>query len=214
MPPRSKGQKGGTVLKYLFLAAAAFVAAAVPCSAEPLNREWVQQPDQLITVDNSDAGREPNFKSLIRIIKAEGGEHPTIQLSCQMTTSGFKALNFSIQLDPHNTYEENADRSPRFHHISGIMEIEGEKFPERYAFHAKSTKLVPLSREVPNRVYNSVVRGNPVSIKVKGKVRNLALPEANDVFVAFAKFCPVTNGGRFDPTAFDTLNSFSLEPNL
>lgn len=201
------------MFKYLIPAAVMFVAAA-PGHADTPDRIWVQQQDQLISVDSSDAGNDPNFKSLIRIIKAEGGGHPTIQLSCQMTTTGVTALNFSVQLDPDNTYEDNADRSPRFHHISGIMEIDGKKYPERYAYHAKSTKLVPLNREVPNRIYNSVVRGDAVSLKVKGKRRDLALPAADDTFVAFAKFCPVTNGGKFDPSAFESLKNTHLEPNL
>lgn len=200
--------------KHLFQVAAAIVAAASPCFAETSDRAWVQQPDQLINVDSSDAGNDPNFKSLLRIIKAEGGGFPTIQLSCQMATSGYKALNFSVQLDPDNTYEKDADRSPRFHHISGIMEVRGEKFPERYAFHTKSTKLIPLSRKVPLRIYNSIVRRDAVQLKVQGKQHDLALPEKNDAFVAFAKFCPVTNGGKFDESHFETLEGMELSPNL
>ena len=182
----------------LLIPVAAMTIAVAPALADSTERTWTQEPDQLIHVDSSDAGKDPNFKSLVRIIKAEGGDHPTIQLSCQITTSGYKALNFSVQLDPENTYEDDADRSPRFHHISGIMEVRDEKFPDRYAFHAKSTKLIPLSREVPSRIYNSV----------------LALPEKNDVFVAFAKFCPVTNGGKFDASVFNTLKGMELTPNL
>ena len=142
--------KESPMFKYL-ITVAAMVMAATPALADSAPRVWTQEKDQLIRVDSSDAGKDPNFKSLVRIIKAEGGDHPTIQLSCQITTSGYKALNFSVQLDPENTYEDDADRSPRFHHISGIMEIRDEKFPDRYAFHAKSTKLIPLSREVPAR---------------------------------------------------------------
>tara|TARA_R110002126_G_scaffold249086_1_gene392019 strand:+ start:820 stop:1425 length:606 start_codon:yes stop_codon:yes gene_type:complete len=198
----------------LLIPVAAMTIAVAPALADSTERTWTQEPDQLIHVDSSDAGKDPNFKSLVRIIKAEGGDHPTIQLSCQITTSGYKALNFSVQLDPENTYEDDADRSPRFHHISGIMEVRDEKFPDRYAFHAKSTKLIPLSREVPSRIYNSVVRGDQVQLKVKGKKRDLALPEKNDVFVAFAKFCPVTNGGKFDASVFNTLKGMELTPNL
>lgn len=205
--------KENPMFKHL-IPVAAMVMAATPALAESAQRVWTQEQDQLIQVDSSDAGKDPNFKSLVRIIKAEGGDYPTIQLSCQITTSGYKALNFSIQLDPENTYEENADRSPRFHHISGIMEVRGEKFPERYAFHAKSTKLIPLNREVPSRIYNSVVRGDKVQLKVKGKERDLALPEKNDVFVDFAKFCPVTNGGKFDVSVFEVLKGMDLSPNL
>lgn len=201
------------MFKYL-IPVATMTVVATPALADPTDRVWTQEQDQLVLVDSSDAGNDPNFKSLIRIIKAEGGDYPTIQLSCQMTTSGYKALNFSVQLDPENTYETDTDRSPRFHHVSGIMEIQGRKYPERYAFHAKSTKLIPLSREVPSRIFNSVVRGDEVQLKVQGEKRDLALPEKNDVFIAFAKFCPVTNGGKFDPSAFEALNSTSLEPNL
>jgi hypothetical protein len=193
---------------------AAMAIAATPALADPAQRVWTQEQDQLIQVDSADAGKDPNFKSLVRIIKAEGGDYPTIQLSCQITTSGYKALNFSVQLDPENTYEDDADRSPRFHHISGIMTVRDEKFPDRYAFHAKSTKLIPLSREVPSRIYNSVVRGDQVQLKVQGKQRNLALPAKNDVFIAFAKFCPVTNGGKFDVSVFETLKGMELSPNL
>ena len=205
--------KESPMFKYL-ITVAAMVMAATPALADSAPRVWTQEKDQLIGVDSSDAGKDPNFKSLVRIIKAEGGDHPTIQLSCQITTSGYKALNFSVQLDPENTYEDDADRSPRFHHISGIMEIRDEKFPDRYAFHAKSTKLIPLSREVPSRIYNSVVRGDQVQLKVKGKKRDLSLPEKNDVFVAFAKFCPVTNGGKFDVSVFEILKGMDLSPNL
>ena len=67
---------------------------------------WVQERDQLWSVDSSDAGNAPNFFSYILIITSSGGDGPVLQFSCQATNRGDKSLQIGFKLDPENTYEQ------------------------------------------------------------------------------------------------------------
>ena len=164
---------------------------------------WEQLRDQYTEVDSSDAGREADFFGFSRTIQTAGTTGPLIVFLCHVSSEEYESLNVAIQLDPHSTYGENPERAPRILTLSGILTVDGKKQSERFRYHPASSKIVPFDRKVAKRLYNAAVTGADVSIKVQGKTHDLEIPAKNDVFVSFAKICPVTNGGTFDRSIFD-----------
>jgi hypothetical protein len=164
---------------------------------------WEQLRDQYTEVDSSDAGRSADFFGFSRTIQTAGTTGPLIVFLCHVSSEEYESLNVAIQLDPHSTYGENPERAPRILTLSGILTVDGKKQSERFRYHPASSKIVPFDRKVAKRLYNAAVTGADVSIKVQGKTHNLEIPAKNDVFVSFAKICPVTNGGTFDRSIFD-----------
>lgn len=164
---------------------------------------WEQLRDQYTEVDSSDAGREADFFGFSRTIQTAGTTGPLIVFLCHVSSEEYESLNVAIQLDPHSTYGENPERAPRILTLSGILTVDGKRQSERFRYHPASSKIVPFDRKVAKRLYNAAVTGADVSIKVQGKTHVLEIPAKNDVFVSFAKICPVTNGGTFDRSIFD-----------
>ena len=171
--------------------------------AQPTELRWEQLRDQFSKIDSSDAGSEADFFGFSRTIQTAGTSGPLIVFLCHVSSEEYESLNVAIQLDPHSTYGENPERAPRILTLSGILTVDGKKQSERFRYHPASSKIVPFDRKVSKRLYNAAVTGADVSIKVQGKTHHLEIPAKNDVFVSFAKICPVTNGGTFDRTIFD-----------
>lgn len=164
---------------------------------------WVQERDQLWSVDSSDAGNAPNFFSYILIITSSGGDGPVLQFSCQATNKGDQSLQIGFKLDPDNTYEQAPKQRLRFLEMSGTLTIGDDRKSERFQYHPDSSKIAPYNRTVPKRLFNAVVRGDDVQLKVQNKTHNIALPGTDEAFSRFARTCPVTNGGKFDQSLFD-----------
>lgn len=167
------------------------------------SRHWVQDPDKIVSVDSSDAGKDANFYSFSRIIRTSGGPQPTVLLTCQAMSTGHNSMNFAIQLDPANTYESDPSERLRLLSLSGTLIINGEGKPERFKYHPASSKVIPFDKSAARRLFNAVVKGSEVHLKIKGDTFDLALPGKGPAFVSFAKTCPITNGGTFDQSIFD-----------
>ena len=165
----------------------------------------------MVEVDSSDPGRKYDFKSLLLKTSARGGTAPTITLSCQVNSKGAEMFNAAIQLDPENTYEEDPERSPTIRHVSGTITLGDKKETLRFFYHGKSTRLVPKKRAIARRLFNTAARGGSGTLKVMGKTYDLQLPQPNKDLSAFAKTCPITNGGKFDPSIFDQPADIELE---
>ena len=185
------------------MAGIAIATALMAQTASAEGLAWTQDPDSIIRVDNSDAGKATNFYSFSRIIRTSGGTGPVLMLNCQAMSTGQHSLNAAIQLDPANTYEENP--SERLHLLSTTvtLTIDGKKKSEKFKYHPESSKVIPHNKAVAKRLYNAAVKGSDVTLKVKGKTYTLALPAQDKTFVAFAKTCPTTNGGTFDNAIFE-----------
>ena len=164
---------------------------------------WVQERDQLWSVDSSDAGEAPNFFSFIRVISSSGGDGPVLQLGCQATSTGNHTLQAGFKLDPENTYEQAPKTRLRLLSMSGILTIGEDRKSERFQYHPDSSKITPFNRAVPKRLFNAVVRGDPVQLKVQNQTYDLELPGTDETFTRFAQTCPMTNGGKFDQSVFD-----------
>lgn len=164
---------------------------------------WVQERDQLWSVDSSDAGEAPNFFSFIRVISSSGGAGPVLQLGCQATSKGEHTLQAGFKLDPENTYEQAPKARLRLLSTSGILTIGEDRKSERFQYHPDSSKITPFNRAVPKRLFNAVVRGDPVRLKVRNQTYDLEIPDADETFTRFAQICPMTNGGTFDQSIFD-----------
>lgn len=187
-------------------AAVALGAAADTGTSEDalsVGLHWKQLQDNLISVDSTDAGRAADYYGFTRTIQAAETTGPIVIFICHVSSEDYESLNAGIQLDPHNTYGDNPERTPRILTLSGVLTIDGKKQSERFRYHPASSKIVPFDRKVARRLYNAAVSGSDVSIKVQGKTYDLEIPAKNDVFVSFAKICPVTNGGTFDRSIFD-----------
>jgi len=164
-------------------------------SAAPL--AWVQDPDSIIRVDDSDAGTSADFYSFSRLIHSSGGSGPILIFNCQAMSTGQHSLNAAVQLDPDNTYEESPSERLHLLNVSVTLTIDGSKKSERFKYHPASSKIIPYNKSVAKQLYNAVVQGSDVRMKVKGKTHDLALPGKDSVFISFAKTCPTTNGGKF-----------------
>lgn len=168
---------------------------------------WVQDRDSILRVDDSDAGTGTDFYSFSRLIHSSGGHGPVLTFNCQAMSTGQHSLNAAIQLDPSNTYEENPSERLRLLNVSVALTINGSKKMERFKYHPASSKIIPHNKAIAKRLYNAVVQGSDVTIKVKGKTYDLALPGKDPVFVNFAKTCPTTNGGKFDMSIFQQVET-------
>ena len=177
------------------------VAVAEADSSSTLH--WTLERDQIGRVDSADAGHATNFYSFTRIIRSTGATGPVVLLSCQVTSTGVSSLNTAIQIDPDNKYEENPSRTLHLLRLSATLTIGDEKKVERFQYHPESTKIVPFNRTIPKRLFNAVLTGAQVTLKVKGKTHDVELPGQDDAFVAFARSCPITNGGSFDDSIFE-----------
>lgn len=166
----------------------------------PASLAWVQAPDSIIRVDDSDAGNAANFHSFSRLIHSSGGSGPVLIFNCQAMSTGQHSLNAAIQLDPDNVYEENPSERLHLLNVSVTLTIDGSKKSERFKYHPASSKIIPHNKTVAKQLFNAVVESSEVKVKVKGKAYDLVLPGKDAVFVSFAKTCPTTNGGKFDPT--------------
>lgn len=185
----------------MFLASASSGFADVAPAPSALS--WTQDRDQVWSVDSSDAGDTPNFYSFVRIISVSGGKGPVVQLGCQATTRGDYTLQSAIKLDPTNTYEQAPKTRLRLLSLTGILTIGDDRNSETFQYHPDSSKIVPFNRTVPRRLFNAVVRGDTVRLKVRDKTYDLEIPEPDAVFTAFARICPVTNGGKFDQSIIE-----------
>lgn len=186
------------------LAGAALLAqAAMAETVSSGTLSWTRDRDSLIRVDDSDPGNATNFYSYSRTIRSSGGSGPVLILNCQAMSTGKHSLNAAIQLDPANTYEEDPSERLRLLSVTVALTVDGQKKFEKFQYHPESSKIVPFSNAVSKRLYNAAVSGVPVMLKVKGKTYDLALPGKDKTFTAFAKACPTTNGGKFDPSVFD-----------
>lgn len=168
---------------------------------------WEQEQDRIWTVDGSDAGKKADFYNFVRIITSSGGNGPIVQLGCRASSRGDNALSAGIQLDPNNAYDEHPKRNLRLLSMSGVLTIGDERTSERFQYHPDSSKLIPFNRSVPRRLFNAVVLGDTVTLKARNKTYNLEIPGKDPVFKAFAKICPVTNGGKFDQSIFDRVQA-------
>mgnify|MGYP003649999420 CR=1 FL=1 len=200
-----------TVSTLVILGGSAGFADEPPAPAAP---SWTQERDQIVSVDSSDAGDNPNFYSFIRIISVSDGEGPVVQLGCQATTRGDHTLQAAIKLDPANTYEQAPKTRLRLLSMTGVLTIDGDRKSETFQYHPDSSKITPLNRTVPRRLFNAIVRGDKIHLKARNTTYNLELPGPDAVFTAFAKICPVTNGGKFDQSIIENfLNAQSVANN-
>ena len=184
--------------------AAAIFAQAVAAETDTADAlSWSQDPDSIIRVDSSDAGTATNFYSFSRIIRTSGGTGPVLMLNCQAMSTGSNSLNAAILLDPANTYEQNPSERLHLLSLTGTLTINGQQQKERFKYHPESSKIIPYDKAVSKRLFNAVVTGASVQLKVKGKTYDLEIPGKDQVFVAFAKTCPMTNGGTFDSAIFE-----------
>lgn len=179
------------------------VLAGAAQAESPAPLAWVQDPDSIIRVDDSDAGKSANFYSFSRLIHSSGGSGPILIFNCQAMSTGQHSLNAAVQLDPDNTYEENPSERLHLLNVSVTLTIDGSRKSERFKYHPASSKIIPYNKAVAKQLYNAVVQGSDVRLKVKGKTYDLALPGKDAVFVSFAKTCPTTNGGKFDPSVVE-----------
>lgn len=192
----------------MFRKPAAFIAVALFAQLSAADTPpliWEQSRDAIHHVDGSDAGTAADFYSFSRTIKVSGATGPIVILNCQAMSNGAHSLNAGIQMDPANTYEENPSERLRLHNVNVSLTVDGIRQNEKFMMHPKSTKIVPIDKSVGKRIYNAVVTGSPVSMKLQGKNYDLELPGKDEVFVAFARFCPTTNGGQFDYSIFDSV---------
>ena len=164
---------------------------------------WEQDLDKIWRVDSSDAGHATDYYSFSRMIRSAGGTGPITILNCQANSKGVNSLSLGFQIDPDNTYTDHPDHSPRILTASGILTVDGKREAERFQYHPDSTKIIPFNQAVPRRIFNAVVTGAEVKLKFQNKTYDLELPGKDKVFVAFAKTCPITNGGTFDASIFD-----------
>lgn len=201
VPGLAKRITGAALSATIALAAAADTGTGEDAPGAGLH--WKQLQDNLVSVDSSDAGRTADYYGFTRTIQAAETTGPIVIFICHVSSEDYQSLNAGIQLDPQNTYGDNPERTPRILTLSGILTIDGKKQSERFRYHPASSKIVPFDRKVARRLYNAAVTGSDVSIKVQGKTYDLEIPAKNDVFVSFAKICPVTNGGTFDRSIFD-----------
>ena len=178
-------------------------AAFGACSANAEGLTWSQDRDSIIRVDSSDAGTATDFYSFSSTIRTSGGDGPVLILNCQAMSTGRHSLNAAIQLDPANAYEENPSEHLRLLSVSVALSVDGKKSSERFKYHPASSKIVPYDKAIAKRLFNAAVTGADVTLKVKGETHDLALPDKDQVFVRFAKTCPTTNGGTFDPSIFE-----------
>lgn len=186
-------------------------ALAITClSSAPAGAEedapvlaWSQDRDAVWLVDSSDAGMESDFYSFSRLIRTTGNTGPAILLNCQANSRGTSTLNVAFQLDPANRYEDDPALKPRVLNLSGKVTIGTERFPLKFLYHPDSSKIVPFDKTLAKHMFNAVVEGSGVTLKIKGKTHELEMPPKDPVFVAFAKICPITNGGKFDMSIFD-----------
>lgn len=193
----------GINARIAFAIATTFVLAGNAHSDTTSAPAWIQDPDSIIRVDDSDAGNAANFYSFSRLIHSSGGSGPVLIFNCQAMSTGQHSLNAAVQLDPDNTYEENPSERLHLLNISVILMIDGSKKSERFKYHPASSKIIPHNKAVAKQLYNAVVQGSDVSMKVKGTTYDLTLPGKDSVFVSFAKTCPTTNGGKFDPAIIE-----------
>ena len=177
--------------------------AAVAEADTPAELSWSADRDTLIRVDTSDPGNAADFYSVSRTIRSSGGTGPVLMLNCQAMSTGKHSLNAAIQLDPANTYEESPSERLRLLSLNVALTVGGKKKNERFQYHPQSSKIIPFNKDVSKRLYNAVVTGASVTIKVKGETYTLALPGKDQTFISFAKTCPTTNGGQFDPSLFE-----------
>jgi len=164
---------------------------------------WVLEPDRINRVDSADAGHATDFYGFTRIIRTAGTTGPLVMLSCQVTSTGVSSLNAAFQIDPENRYEENPSRTLHLLRLSATLTIGDEKKVERFQYHPESTKIIPFSKTVPKRLFNAALTGADVTLKVKGKTHDVDIPGQDEAFAAFAKSCPITNGGSFDDSIFE-----------
>ncbi|MBD3770058.1 MAG: hypothetical protein IE925_07905 [Rhodobacterales bacterium] len=196
----------------LFIIALLIAQAVNAHAEEDSGRRWSQAPDTILRVDNSDVGTQANFYSFSRLIRTTGNENPVVILNCQAMSTGQHSLNAAIQLDPANTYEEDPSERFRLLSVSAALTIDGVKKSERFKYHPASSKIIPYDKAVAKKLYNAVVNGSEVMLKVKGKQYDLALPAKDAVvFIAFAKTCPTTNGGQFDASIFEQVKARATE---
>jgi hypothetical protein len=120
---------------------------------------WLQERDQLWSVDSSDAANTPNFSSFIRIMTSSLGAGPVLQFSCQATNRGGQMLQLGFKRDPDNTYEQAPKQRLIFLEMSGILTIGDDHKSECLQYHPDSSKKKPYKRTVPKRLFNAVMRG-------------------------------------------------------
>lgn len=185
------------------LAATILVHSAAAQTREQVVPVWSQDRDTIIRVDSSDPGTKTNFYSFSRIIRTSGGTGPALLLNCQAMSTGAHSLNAAIMLEPANTYEQAPSEHLRLLSLSGTLTIGGHQQKERFKYHPQSTKIIAYDKAVSIRLYNAAITGADVQLKVKGKTYDLEFPEKNQVFIDFAKTCPMTNGGNFDSSIFE-----------
>lgn len=186
-----------------FTVAATLLVAGNAHSDSTTDLAWIQDPDSIIRVDDSDAGNAANFYSFSRLIHSSGGSGPVLIFNCQAMSTGQHSLNAAIQLDPDNTYSENPSERLHLLNVSVTLTIDGSKKSDKFKYHPASSKIIPHDKAIAKKLYNAVVQGSDVSMKVKGKTYDLALPGKDSVFVSFAKTCPTTNGGKFNPAIIE-----------
>ena len=117
------------------------VLAGAAQAESPAPLAWVQDPDSIIRVDDSDAGKSANFYSFSRLIHSSGGSGPTLIFNCQAMSTGQHSLNAAVQLDPDNTYEENPSERLHLLNVSVTLTIDGSRKSERFKYHPASLNV-------------------------------------------------------------------------
>ena len=164
---------------------------------------WQLDPPAIWMVDSADAGTAADYYSYVQIMRVANTTGPMLQLSCNANSKGHAALSAAIQIDPANTYEQDPKRHLRMNTMSGKLTIGETSKAERWRYHADSTKMLPFDVTVPRRMFNGIVKNFFIYVNSRTVIYTLEVPEMNDEFKAFAKSCPVTNGGKIDPSIFE-----------
>ena len=169
--------------------------------SEPRPAAWVSAKPLHYTYDGWDIGNAPDFSGInLSIHSTSTNQHPVI-LTCMMTSYRRYEMTAAIQLhtgDPtHRDIKQPGLVAARY----GRFYIDGETFLVPITVRRRSNLAFIGHRpiNIPAKLYNAVLRGTGVSLKIAKNTYALSLPERDSVFTEFAKTCPVTNGGNLEP---------------
>ena len=175
---------------------------------------WKVTSRRRTSIDTADIGNSWDQYSYTVLISSENKAGTlAIDLACRISTTGYSGLLAAVQLNPNDHRDQPALKKMRTNTITGHLTIGGKRVTERWFFVGKRERFAPINTDVPRRLFNGAIRGDIVKVKVQGKTYEIDFPEPNGTFKSFAKFCPVTNGGKaVDPEIFRDWTDMTLSP--
>ncbi|MEM1086493.1 MAG: hypothetical protein AAGH90_02095 [Pseudomonadota bacterium] len=98
----------------------------------------------------------------------------------------------AINLD---TTKEDFKKNLRWQIISARLTVGERKKNYRWKWNPVNMVMAPVQKQAARRLFNGVVKGEAVSVKVFGDTYiNSTLPEMNDAFKTFYRNCPALSG--------------------